>query len=91
MLLVVGAELLRGGIGADFVGGGVTAGLVYYTTIKLQQDVIDGLPGFITLGKNKVFALGWGLGAALFGLSGGVMAIFLYSYPVVRASSALIS
>jgi len=43
---------------ADFLKGGVTAGLVYYTTIKLQQDIIDGIPGFITRGKNKVFALG---------------------------------
>jgi len=49
---------LEGGIGADFLKGGVTAGLVYYTTIKLQQDIIDGIPGFITRGKNKVFALG---------------------------------
>lgn len=61
----------EGGIGADFLGGGVTAGLVYYTTIKLQQDRIDGIPGFITLGKNKVVALGPEVSIALASKSKG--------------------
>jgi branched-chain amino acid transport system permease protein len=38
-----------------------------------------------------VFALGWGLGAALVGLAGAVMATFFYIYPDVGASFALIA
>ncbi|MBV9754355.1 MAG: branched-chain amino acid ABC transporter permease [Hyphomicrobiales bacterium] len=41
--------------------------------------------------KNRVFALGWGLGAALVGLAGAVMAIFFYIYPDVGASFALVA
>ena len=41
--------------------------------------------------KNRVFALGWGLGAALVGLSGAIMAMFFYIYPDVGASFALIA
>jgi len=49
---------LEGGVGGDFMKGGITAGLVYYTTFKLTDDVIEGLPGIFVPGKNKVFALG---------------------------------
>src|SRR5258708_11342960 len=41
--------------------------------------------------KNRVFGVGWGLGAALVGLAGAVMAIFFYIYPDVGASFALIA
>jgi len=49
---------LEGGIGADFLQGGLTAGLSYYYSGKLTQDVIDGLPTFLQPGKGKVFGLG---------------------------------
>jgi len=49
---------LEGGVGADFLQGGVTAGLVYYTEWKLTEDQIEGFPGILVRGKNKVFALG---------------------------------
>jgi hypothetical protein len=49
---------LDGGIGADFLGGGLTAGLSYYAAFKLTDDRIEGLPGILIRGKNKVFALG---------------------------------
>jgi hypothetical protein len=49
---------LEGGIGADFLGGGLSAGLVYYTSFKLTADHIEGFPLNIAPGKNKVFALG---------------------------------
>jgi len=49
---------LEGGFGGDFMKGGITAGLVYYTSFKLTDDVIEGLPGIFVPGKNKVFALG---------------------------------
>jgi hypothetical protein len=49
---------LEGGIGADFLGGGLTAGLVYYASFKLSADRIEGFPLNIAPGKNKVFALG---------------------------------
>ena len=49
---------LEGGVGADFLGGGITAGLAYYASFKLTRDQIEGFPGFLIRGKNKVFALG---------------------------------
>ena len=50
-----------------------------------------GAVALVGIDKNKVFALGWGLGAALVGLSGAVMAMFFYIYPDVGASFALIA
>jgi hypothetical protein len=49
---------LEGGIGADFLRGGLTTGLSYYASFKLSDDEIAGLPGILIRGKNKVFALG---------------------------------
>ena len=49
---------LEGGVGGDFLKGGLSVGLVYYAEFKLTDDQIQGLPGFVTLGKNKAFALG---------------------------------
>lgn len=50
---------LEGGVGADFLGGGLSAGLAYYGTFKLTQDRFDSaLPGLLIRGKNRV----WGLG-----------------------------
>jgi hypothetical protein len=49
---------LEGGVGADFLKGGLTAGLNYYASFKLTDDQIEGLPGILIRGKNKVFAFG---------------------------------
>jgi hypothetical protein len=49
---------LEGGIGGDFLKGGLTAGLSYYAAFKLTDDEIAGLPGILIRGKNRVFALG---------------------------------
>ena len=49
---------LEGGIGGDFLKGGLSAGLVYYWSGKLSQDHIEGFPDILIRGKNKVFALG---------------------------------
>jgi hypothetical protein len=49
---------LEGGVGADFLKGGLTAGLNYYASFKLTEDRIDGIPGILIRGKDKVFALG---------------------------------
>ncbi len=50
---------LEGGVGADFLGGGLTAGLAYYGTFKLTDDRFDSLiPSVLIRGKNRV----WGLG-----------------------------
>ena len=55
----VGTALnLEGGVGADFLKGGLTTGLVYYASFKLAEDTIDGVPGILIRGKNRVFALG---------------------------------
>lgn len=50
---------LEGGLGADFLGGGLSAGLAYYGTFKLTEDRFDSrLPSLLIRGKNRV----WGLG-----------------------------
>jgi hypothetical protein len=49
---------LEGGLGADFIGGGLTAGLAYYGTFKLTDDQFDSRLGALIRGKNRV----WGLG-----------------------------
>jgi hypothetical protein len=49
---------LEGGVGADFLKGGLTAGLAYYWSAKLTDDVVEGVPGILIRGKNRVFALG---------------------------------
>src|ERR1700760_4197661 len=50
-----------------------------------------GAVALVGIDKNRVFALGWGLGAALVGLAGAVMSIFFYVFPDVGASFALIA
>jgi hypothetical protein len=49
---------LEGGLGVDFLGGGLTAGLAYYGTFKLTADRFDSRLGALIRGKNRV----WGLG-----------------------------
>lgn len=49
---------LEGGVGADFLKGGLTTGLSYYWSAKLSDDQIEGLPQILIRGKNRVFALG---------------------------------
>ena len=49
---------LEGGMGGDFLKGGITAGLAYYASFKLSDDHIEGFPDILIRGKNKVFALG---------------------------------
>src|SRR5262245_61159493 len=56
---------LEGGVGADFLKGGLTAGLAYYASFKLTDDVVDGIPGILIRGKNRVFALGTEVSLAL--------------------------
>ena len=50
-----------------------------------------GAVALVGIDKNRVFAVGWGLGAALVGLAGAIMAMFFYIYPDVGASFALIA
>ncbi|MCC7283789.1 MAG: branched-chain amino acid ABC transporter permease [Acetobacteraceae bacterium] len=45
----------------------------------------------VGIDKNRVFTLGWGVGAALVGLAGSIIAIFFYVYPSVGASFVLIA
>ena len=49
---------LEGGVGADFLKGGLIVGLNYYSSLKLTEDEIGSLPEILVRGKNKVFALG---------------------------------
>lgn len=50
-----------------------------------------GAVALVGIDKKRIFALGWGLGSALVGLAGAVLAIFFYIYPDVGASFALIA
>ena len=50
-----------------------------------------GAVALVGIDRNRIFTLGWGLGASLVGLAGAVMATFFYIYPDVGASFALIA
>jgi branched-chain amino acid transport system permease protein len=50
-----------------------------------------GAVALVGINRTRIFALGWGLGAALVGLAGAIMATFFYIYPDVGASFALIA
>jgi hypothetical protein len=67
-------------VGGDFLEGGLTVGLSYYASFKLTDDRIEGLPGQLVLGKNKVFALGPEVSLAL--ARNGVLYGFLSQLPV---------
>jgi len=50
---------LEGGIGGDFLEGGLTVGLDYYASFKLSDDQFDiRAANILVRGKNKDFALG---------------------------------
>jgi hypothetical protein len=49
---------LEGGVGGDFLKGGVTTGVNYYATFKLTDDQIEGFPDILIRGRNRVFAAG---------------------------------
>jgi len=49
---------LEGGVGADFLKGGLVTGLNYYASFKLTDDRLDGVADVLVRGKNKVFAVG---------------------------------
>ena len=51
----------------------------------------SGAVALVGIDKNRVFTLGWGLGAALVGLAGAILAIFYYIHPDVGAPFALIA
>lgn len=49
---------LEGGVGGDFLKGGLTAGLDYYASFKVSDDHIEKFPDILITGRNKTFALG---------------------------------
>lgn len=51
----------------------------------------QGAVALVGINRSRVFALGWGLGAALVGLAGSVLAIFFYVHPGVGGPFALIA
>ncbi len=48
----------EGGFGGDFLKGGLTVGLSYYASFKINDDQIQGFPQILIRGKNKTFGLG---------------------------------
>ncbi|MBN8943200.1 MAG: branched-chain amino acid ABC transporter permease [Rhizobiales bacterium] len=51
----------------------------------------QGAVALVGIDRNKVFALGWGLGSALVGLAGVVLAIFYYIHPQVGGTFGTIA
>jgi branched-chain amino acid transport system permease protein len=51
----------------------------------------QGAVALVGIDKTRVFALGWGLGAALVGLAGAVLSMFYYVHPQVGGAFALIA
>lgn len=51
----------------------------------------QGAVALVGINRNRVFALGWGLGAALVGVAGAVLAIFYYIHPQVGGPFVLIA
>ena len=49
----------------------------------------QGAVALVGIDKNRIFALGWGLGGALIGLAGAILAIFNYVHPQVGSTFAL--
>jgi branched-chain amino acid transport system permease protein len=50
-----------------------------------------GAVALVGINPNRIFMFGWGLGSALVGLAGAVMATFFYIYPDVGVSFALLA
>jgi len=51
----------------------------------------QGAVALVGIDRNRIFALGWGLGAALVGLAGAVMSAFYYIHPQVGGGFAMIA
>jgi branched-chain amino acid transport system permease protein len=51
----------------------------------------SGAVALVGIDRNRVFTLGWGLGAALVGLAGAILSIFYYIHPNVGATFGLIA
>lgn len=51
----------------------------------------QGAVALVGIDRNRIFALGWGLGAGLVGLAGAVVSIFYYIHPQVGSGFALIA
>lgn len=51
----------------------------------------QGAVALVGIDRNRVFAIGWGIGAALVGLAGTVLAIFYYIHPQVGATFGTIA
>jgi branched-chain amino acid transport system permease protein len=50
-----------------------------------------GAVALVGIDRDKVFTIGWGLGAAMVGIAGTILATFFYIHPGVGASFALIT
>ena len=49
---------LEGGVGRDFLQGGLSAGFAYYATYKLTEDQLSPVADVLVRGKNRVYGLG---------------------------------
>ena len=84
-------------IAAAFLAGLAFAGLYLFiartrTGLALQAVAEDRATAeLMGINSNRMFALGWGLGAGCVGIAGAVLASFYYIYPSVGVLFALIA
>jgi branched-chain amino acid transport system permease protein len=84
-------------IAAALLAGLAFAGLYLFirrtrTGLALQAVAEDrGTAALMGINSNRMFALGWGLGAGCVGVAGAVLASFYYIYPSVGVLFALIA
>ena len=49
---------LEGGVGRAFIQGAANLGVAYYAQWKATEDRLEGLPGVLLTGRNKVYGVG---------------------------------
>jgi branched-chain amino acid transport system permease protein len=80
-------------LGALLAFGGLYAFLTRTETgLALRATAQDrDSAALMGVDTHRMFALGWGLGAACVGAAGGLLAIFFYVFPDVGATFALLA
>jgi branched-chain amino acid transport system permease protein len=91
--LYLGLPQVAASLGALLAFGGLYAFLTRTETgLALRATAQDrDSAALMGVDTHRMFALGWGLGAACVGAAGGLLAIFFYVFPDVGATFALLA
>ncbi len=83
-------QLVGGGVSiAAFVGLYLLISRTDFGKALAATREDAGAVALVGIDRNRVFTMGWGLGAGLLGLAGSIMAIFFYIHPDVGGPFAL--